>query len=349
MEALRRWWSSRVPISGEQLRALTNEPVPYHMKRWWFCLGGTPAYLFVIQVVTGILLAFYYQPTAESAYQSVGYITNEVTFGWYFRSLHKWAATFMIASVILHQTRVYFTGAYRAPRELNWVVGMLLLLCTLGLGFTGYSLVFEQLSFWGATVGANICRTVPLVGDTMAHLMLGGEEYSSRTLPRLYVLHAAVLPACVLALMAVHFTLMRLQGITELKFEDQPEEAPKHFDFFPDHVYTELIIGLVLMILLSALATIRPAELGPVADPLNTPEVIKPEWFFFASFRWLKLFSVTLAVLSMGLAVFAMIVWPWLDALIRRVTRFEDASVWIGIVVSSTIIGLTVWEAVVQH
>ncbi len=349
METLRQWWYSRVPLSGEQLQELTNEPVPYHLKRWWFCLGGMPAYLFVVQVATGILMAIYYQPTAAAAYDSVGYITNEVTYGWYFRSLHKWAATLMIASVILHQMRVFFTGAYRAPRELNWVVGMGLLLCTLGLGFTGYSLVFEQLSYWGTTVGANIARTVPFVGDMMAQMMLGGEVYSSRTLPRLYVLHAAVLPASLVGLLVIHVTFIRLQGITELKFEDEPEESPRYFDFFPDHLYTELIIGLVLMVVLSALATILPAGLGPRADPLTTPYIIKPEWFFFATFRWLKLFSITTAVLSMGLIVGVMIVWPWIDAAIRRLTRREDVSVWIGTAVALAIIGLTVWEAIVAH
>jgi len=349
MGTLARWWRSRVPITGEQLRTLTNEPVPYHLKRWWFCLGGTPAYLFVIQVVTGILLAFYYQPTAAAAYDSVGFITNEVTYGWYFRSLHKWAATFMIATVILHQTRVYFTAAYRAPREVNWVVGMGLLLCTLGLGFTGYSLVFEQLSYWGATVGANLCDVIPLVGGAMKQLLLGGEVYSSRTLPRLYVLHAAVLPATVLALLAVHVMLIRLHGISELEFEDEPKQSPTHFDFFPDHVYTELITGLILMIVLSVLATIEPAGLGPRADPLSTPQVIKPEWFFFATFRWLKLFSVTAAVLSMGLVVCLMILWPWIDAAIRRLTGWKDAGIWIGLLVTAAIIGMTVWEAVVPH
>jgi quinol-cytochrome oxidoreductase complex cytochrome b subunit len=109
------WLAERVPVSGDQLRELTNEPVPNHMKRWWFCLGGTPAYLFVVQVVTGILLAIYYQPSSQTAYESVRVITNDVNFGWYFRSLHKWAATLMIAAVILHQMRVYFTGAYRRP------------------------------------------------------------------------------------------------------------------------------------------------------------------------------------------------------------------------------------------
>jgi quinol-cytochrome oxidoreductase complex cytochrome b subunit len=198
-------------------------------------------------------------------------------------------------------------------------------------------------------VGANLCRAVPLVGDTMAHLMLGGEEYSSRTLPRLYVLHAAILPAFVVLLMFIHFTLMRLQGITELKFEDEPKEAPKHFDFFPDHIYTELIVGLVLMIVLTALATIRPAELGPAADPLDMPHVIKPEWFFFATFRWLKLMPLLAAVLSMMVMVGAMIAWPWIDAGLRRITKRDDASVWVGVIVVLAIVGLTVWEALATH
>jgi hypothetical protein len=114
---------------------------------------------FVVQIVTGILLAFYYQPSPATAYESVRYITEEASYGWYLRGLHKWGATLMIAAVVLHQMRVFFTGAYRRPRELNWMVGMTLLVCTLMLGFTGYSLVFEQLSYWGATVGANISDT----------------------------------------------------------------------------------------------------------------------------------------------------------------------------------------------
>jgi len=161
MSAVGRWFGDRLPVSGGQLRELTNEPVPYHLKRWWFALGGTPAYLFIVQIVTGILLAFYYEPSPTTAYQSVEYITRDVAFGWYIRSVHKWAATLMIVAVVLHQIRVFFTGAYRRPREINWIVGMCLLLCTLMTGFTGYSLVYEQLSFWGATVGANITDTVP--------------------------------------------------------------------------------------------------------------------------------------------------------------------------------------------
>ena len=349
MTRVGQWLHERIPVSGQQLRELTNEPVPNHLHRWWFCLGGTPAYLFVVQIITGILLAFYYKGASESAYESVHYITHEATYGWFLRSLHKWGATFMIAAVILHQIRVYFTGAYRRPRELNWIIGMCLLMCTLLVGFTGYSLVFEQLSYWGATVAANICDAVPLVGTLCKQMLLGGAAYNEQTLPRFYILHAAVLPTTMILLIAVHIALIQLHGVTEFRSESEHDDAPRHFNFFPDHMLTELMIGLVLMILLSAVSTIFPATMGPRADPLSTPEVIKPEWWFYVSFRWLKLFSLSFAVLSTGFIVAAMFLWPWIDAALRKLTGYEEVSVWIGIVATFLLVGLTVWEAAVTH
>lgn len=349
MGAIKAWFHERLPVSRADLRELTNEPVPNHLKRWWFCLGGTPAYLFVVQIVTGILLAFYYQPAPETAYESVANITHSVAYGWYFRSVHKWGATLMIAAVILHQMRVYFTGAYRKPRELNWMIGMCLLLCTLMIGFTGYSLVYEQLSYWGANVAANISDTVPVIGPSIKRMLLAGDAYNANTLPRFYILHAAVLPVALIGLLAIHIGILRLHGVTEFRFEDEPPTAPEEFNFFPDHFLTELTIGLVLMILLSVLATVLPATMGPRADPLTTPEIIKPEWFFYVSFRWLKLFSLTFAVISSGFIVFVMFIWPFIDEFIRRKTRFTEASVWIGIVGVALLVGLTVWEAVVEH
>ena len=349
MGTIATWWRERVPLGGDHLRELTNEPVPNHLKRWWFCLGGTPAYLFVVQIVTGILLAFYYQPAPTTAYESVRHLTEEVNYGWYFRSLHKWAATFMVAAVILHQMRVYFTGAYRKPREINWMVGMCLLLCTLMLGFTGYSLVYEQLSYWGATVGANIAESTPLVGPFLKRMLLAGDGYNQATLSRFFIIHAAILPVTMIFLLGIHVVLLRLHGVTEFQFADEPKDKPKHFRFFPDHFYTELIIGLILMIVLSALATIFPAILGPRADPLTTPEVIKPEWFFYVVFRWLKLFSSTAAILSTGLILFVMFAWPFIDGAIRKWRKGSEFSVYIGIAAVLLIVGLTVWEAAVEH
>jgi quinol-cytochrome oxidoreductase complex cytochrome b subunit len=349
MAALLAWVRERFPLHLAQLQEMTNEPVPNHLKRWWFCLGGTPAYLFVVQIVTGILLAVYYQPAPATAYDSVKYITDEVSYGWYFRSLHKWAATLMIAAVVLHQMRVYFTGAYRKPRELNWLVGMCLLMCTLTVGFTGYCLVYEQLSYWGATVGANIADSVPVVGHLGKEMFLGGDVYNQHTLSRFFILHAAVLPVTIIVLLGIHVLLLRLHGVSELHFRDEKPGEPAHYNFFPDHLYTEIIIGLVLMLILSALATVLPATMGPRADPLTTPEVIKPEWFFYVMFRWLKLFSGTAAVLSIGFILCLMFVWPFIDALFRRVRKGSELSVWIGIAAVLAIVGLTTWEALVQH
>jgi quinol-cytochrome oxidoreductase complex cytochrome b subunit len=349
MGAIVAWFRERLPVRPGQLREMTNEPVPNHLKRWWFCLGGTPLYLFIVQIITRILLAIYYQPAQETAYSSVRYITEEAAFGWYIRSIHKWAATFMIAAVILHQMRIFFTGSYRKPREINWIFGMFLLLCTLMLGFTGYSLVFEQLSLWGATVAANITENVPIIGGFLKQMLLGGDGYNERTLSRLFIVHAAILPVSMVLLIAIHLTIIRLQGVTEFQFGDEADDAPAHFNFFPDHLYTELIIGLVLMVLLSAMATILPATMGPPADPLVTPEVIKPEWFFYVAFRWLKIFPETVAILSTGFIVFVMIVWPFIDGAIRKRWKNSEVSVWIGILAALTIIAITVWEAVVKH
>ena len=349
MSVIVAWLKERLPVSADQLKELTNEPVPNHLQRWWFALGGTPAYLFVVQIVTGILLAFYFEAAPQTAYASVRHITEDVAFGWYIRSVHRWGATLMTVAVILHQMRVYFTGAYRKPREINWLVGMSLLLLTLVTGFTGYSLVYEQLSFWGATVGANIADNVPLVGGIAKRMLLAGDTYNNSTLPRFFVLHAAVLPVTMIALVALHVTIIRLQGVTEFHFDDEKPDEPKHYNFFPDHFYTELILGLVLMVVLSALATVLPATLGPEANPLVTPEVIKPEWFFYVAFRWLKLFSGTAAVLSMGLIVATFFLWPFIDEQIRKRTRFAEASVYVGIIGVLAIIGLTVWEAAVAH
>ena len=349
MNAVVAWLKDRLPVDVDSLRELTNEPVPHHLKRWWFAIGGTPAYLFVVQVVTGILLAVYYESSTRTAYESVRYITEEAAFGWYLRGLHKWGATLMIAAVILHQMRVYFTGAYRKPRELNWMVGMTLLMSTLMLGFTGYSLVYEQLSFWGATVAANLTGSVPVVGGFLREMLLGGESYGRQTLPRFFILHAAVLPVLLILLLGIHIAILRIQGVTDFRFESEKDEEQKPFNFWPDHAYTEIVIGLILMILLSTLATVFPVTMGPKADPLVTPEVIKPEWFFYVAFRWLKLFSGTFAILSTGFIVFVMFAWPFIDAWIRRKTRFTEASVWIGIFAVFSIIGLTVWEALVEH
>ena len=309
---LAAWLQERLPVTGDQLRT-DQRAVPNHLKRWWFALGNTPAYLFVVQIVTGILLAFYYVPEPGKAYDSVRYITDEVAFGWFIRGVHKWSSNLMIVAVVLHALRVFITGAYRRPRELNWVIGSAILGVVLLFGFTGYSLVYEQLSYWGTTVGANISSSVPLVGGFMKRMLLGGDVYNERTLSRLYIIHAAIMPALTTALIAVHIAVIRMQGVTELKFEDEPPGKPGYFSFFPDHLYTEIIAGLVLMIVLAALD--RPAcdartRRSARRRKSSSPVVLLRHLPLARSSRGRSS--------SMGFIVFTMYVWPFVDALIRR-------------------------------
>lgn len=333
------------PLDWDLIRHAGAEPVPHHLKKWWFCLGGTPFYLFVVQVITGIALAFYYVPTPEGAYQSVAAITHEVRFGWYIRSLHKWSSNLMIVAVFLHMLRVYFTGAYRQPRQLNWCIGILLLVTTLAFGFTGYSLIYEQLSFWGATVACNLAEAVPLVGSHIGYFLRGGPEIGENTLTRFFMLHIGVLPTVMFFLLGLHVFLIRSHGVTEFEDEAVPEEK-RFFRFFPDHVTTELLIGVLLMYVLTLLALIFPAGLGAPADPTQTPPHIKPEWYFYFNFRLLKLTSLRMSVLltmAIGVVVFF---WPFIEGfLTRRLKMPEWVSVLLGVIGFLGFLVLTVWES----
>ena len=336
-----------VPFDWELLKHAGAEPVPYHLKKWWFCLGGTVLYLFIIQFVTGIALTFYYVPTPEGAYQSVAQITQEVRFGWYIRSLHRWSSVFLIIALFLHMLRVFFTGAYRQPRQLNWMIGFMLFGLTLVFGFTGYSLVYEQLSFWGATVAANLASAVPVVGSWLGYFLRGGPEVSGDTLTRFYVLHIGLLPTVAFILVAVHIVLIRLHGVTELKFENEvvPEEK-RHFRFWPEHATMELIIGMLLMYLLTILALVFPASLGEPANPSVTPAHIKPEWYFYFNYRLLKLTSLRMSVLFTIVIAGAAFFWPFIEQWFsKRFKTSDKVPVLIGVFVFMAFLALTVWES----
>ncbi|MCA9539571.1 MAG: cytochrome bc complex cytochrome b subunit, partial [Myxococcales bacterium] len=336
-----------VPVDWQLIRHAGAEPVPHHLKRWWFALGGTPMYLLLVQIITGIALTFYYVPSPDAAYDSVAAITQDVRFGWYIRSLHKWSGNLMIVAVFLHLLRVYFTGAYRHPRQLNWCVGVGLLLTTLVFGFTGYSLVYEQLSFWGATVAANLAGATPLIGDQLAYFLRGGSEVGANTLTRFFILHIGVLPTVMFMLVGVHILLVRMHGVTELRFEgEKVARKDRFFKFWPDHVATEVLIGVLLMYLLTIMALVFPAGLGDPANPAVTPEHIKPEWYFYFSFRLLKLTSLRLSVmLTIGLGV-VFFFWPFIEGVLRRRLRMPDVvSTVIGVIAFLTFLVFTVWES----
>ena len=207
------WFDERFDVRIP-LEAFLKKPVPKHAIRWYFCLGGITFALFLIQGVTGILLSLYYRPTPEQAYDSILFIMNNVRFGWLIRSIHSLSSTLMIAFCVAHMLRVFITGSYKKPRELNWVAGVFLLLLTLAFGFTGYLLPWDQKALWGSTVGSEILGVVPLIGGWLLGLLRGGMEITGLTLTRFYGIHMLVLPVLAFVFLLIHFIIIRRQGIS---------------------------------------------------------------------------------------------------------------------------------------
>jgi len=206
------WVDERYEVS-EPLTKILNKPVPKYALRWFYCLGGITAFLFVTQAVTGIMLAFYYQPTPDAAYASIQFIESQVRFGASIRAIHHWAANGMIVVCISHMLRVFIMGAFKAPRELNWVSGSLLLILTLAFGFTGYLLPWDQRAFWATTVGTEIAGAIPVIGDLALVYLRVGWDVTAQTLSRFYALHVIALPIFTLVMMGAHFLMVRRQGI----------------------------------------------------------------------------------------------------------------------------------------
>jgi len=181
---------------------------------WWYTLGSATLFVAIMQAATGIFLSIYYVPTPEEAYNSIEYIMNDVAFGWLVRGMHHWGATLMVLLVFLHMLRVFFYAAYKYPREVTWITGVLLLLVTLGLGFTGYLLPWNQRSYWATAVGSSIVATIPLIGEFLMRVLRGGDDLSFLTLSRFYGVHIWFLPAALFSLIGVHLYLVVRNGIS---------------------------------------------------------------------------------------------------------------------------------------
>ncbi len=183
---------------------------------WFYTLGSATLFVAINQVVTGVLLTIYYVPTPDHAFDSVQFITQEVTAGWLIRGLHHWGASAMVILSVLHMLRVIFYGAYKYPREVTWWSGVFLLVLVIGFGFTGYLLPWDQKAFWATTVGTRIAGVTPVIGDTLLRLLRGGEELSAVTLARFYGIHIWVLPAALLLLIGLHMYLVIRIGISAM-------------------------------------------------------------------------------------------------------------------------------------
>lgn len=212
MEAVIDWFDQRMAIRS-LIAASLHVVIPRSAHT--FYLGGITLFLFISQAVTGTLLSLYYQPTPDAAYNSILYIMNQVNFGWLIRSVHAWGANLMIVFCILHLIRIVVQGAYKKPREITWMAGMGLLFLTLGFGFTGYLLPWDQRALWATTVGTEIASAVPMIGDAIRDFLRAGSEVSALTLSRFLGVHMLILPASLLGLLAVHLLIIHQQGLAD--------------------------------------------------------------------------------------------------------------------------------------
>jgi quinol-cytochrome oxidoreductase complex cytochrome b subunit len=207
------WIDERVEMHDVIKKEILDKPVPRGLNLS-FCFGGITFFLFLMLAATGYFMALYYVPSPEQAYNSVDYISNEISMGWLVRSIHHWSANLMIVTIFLHSIRVFIYGAYKKPRELNWITGVLLLFIVLAFGFTGYLLPWDQKAYWATKVGTRIMGTVPLVGPYILKITRGGEELGALTLVRFYALHVMFLPLAIACLLVGHFFMIRKQGVS---------------------------------------------------------------------------------------------------------------------------------------
>jgi cytochrome b6 len=294
-------------------------------------------FLFVVQVLTGILLLLYYQPTPEDAFESVQYIVTQVRFGWLIRSVHSWSANLLVFTAFVHMFSVYFLKAYRKPRELTWISGMLLFFVVLGFGFSGYLLPWNTLAFFATKVGTEMAGAVPFVGKWFLIFLRGGEEVTGATLTRFFGFHVAVLPGLATVLLAMHLLLVQHLGMSlppsvERAIAEGRQPA-RSMPFFPNFLLRDIMGWYAALGVLGALAAVFPWELGTKADPFAAaPAGIRPEWYFLFMFQTLKLLPAKVfflegefaGLLGFSLAAAVWVAVPFLDyrAGFGRVTRF---------------------------
>ena len=314
------WLEDRYTLAGLK-NFFAHKQVPLHRHTLWYYLGGMTLFFFMIQAMTGMLLLFYYRPAAESAFESVQFIMTEVRFGWLIRSIHSWTANLMVAAAFLHLFSVFFMRAYRKPRELTWVTGVIMLFFAMGFGFSGYLLPWNELAFFATKVGTEIVAVVPLVGKTLMEFLRGGEDVTGATLTRFFAIHVAILPFLFFLLLFFHLLVVQVQGMSVPPGIEKKSRNLKMMPFFPNFLLRDLLGWIVALGCLVAIAAIFPWELGIKADPFApAPAGIKPEWYFVFMFQTLKYIPAQIwiidgeivGVLGFGLVAAILIFVPFL-------------------------------------
>jgi len=286
------WFDERLQLAAP-IREVAEHPVPKSTASWWYVFGSAALVVFLLQLITGIMLALIYVPSASEAWNSLQSLNHDVALGWFIRALHGWGSNFMVAIVLIHMVQVFLFGAFKFPRELTWVVGIFLLLMTLGMAFTGQVLRFDQDAYWGLGIGASISSRVPLLGPATVKLMLGGPIIAGATLSRFFALHVFVIPGLLIAFVGLHLLMVIKLGINEwpmpgrlvkkATYENEyhkltmKDGAP----FVPYAIWKDLFFAAFILLAVAACA----AYFGPFGpsgqpDPTMIQTAPKPDYFF---------------------------------------------------------------------
>lgn len=270
-------------------RALVRHALYEELPRgtgWPFTTGSVVTLLVACQFVTGVGLTMYYVPAPSLAYDSVRFIMSDLPLGWMLRGLHYWGSSFLVVAAVVHMLRVFLLGSYKAPREVTWLSGLLMLLVILGFSLSGYLLPWDQKAYWATTVTINVARSTPLIGDYVADVMRGGPSLGALTLGRWFSAHVFLLPATLITLIVAHIALMRKHGISgPIEPKAGPGEA-----FFPWHVIRDTVMMAAVFASLFTFAALLPAPLDAIANPSDADYIPRPEWYFLSLFQLLKYF-----------------------------------------------------------
>ena len=295
------WLDARLQM-GATLREAAEHPVPRQTASWFYVFGSAAVVLFILQIGTGILLSSIYVPSAGEAWNSLQVLNHDVTLGWYIRALHGWGSEFMVAIVLVHMVQVLMFGAYKYPRELTWIVGVFLLVMTLGMAFTGQVLRFDQDAYWGLGIGASITSRAPIIGPPLVHLMLGGPIIAGATLSRFFAMHVFILPGLLIAFIGMHVLMVLKLGINEWPMPGRVVHRSTYLKeyhelttkdgipFVPAAVWKDMFFAAFILMCVAACAAYF-GPFGPTGrpDPTIIQTAPKPDFFFLWLYAVLSL------------------------------------------------------------
>ncbi len=295
------WFEQRLQIGGA-IREATEHPIPTKSASWWYVFGSAALTIFILQVVTGILLALMYVPSAAEAWNSLQFLNHSVTLGWLLRAVHGWGSNFMVAVVLIHMCQVFLFGAYKFPRELTWIVGVFLLLMTLGMAFTGQVLRFDQDAYWGIGIGASISARSPVIGKYLVHMLLGGPIIGGATLSRFFALHVFVIPGLLIGFVSLHLLMVLKLGINEWPMpgrlvrrstyvQEYRETTHKSgVPFVPVAAWKDAFFSAtIIFAILACAAYFGPFGPSGYPDPTIIQTIPKPDFFFLWLYAMLAL------------------------------------------------------------